>query len=63
MQIALGKGIGNFAGGNFLLAGENLTRSDFKHSKLFLCYNQHPVNIEHSLKSKLSGHMWWSSKK
>ena len=31
----LSRGIGNFAGGIFLLSGGNLTRSDFEHLNLF----------------------------
>ena len=31
----LSKGIGHFAGENFLLNGGNLTRSDFEHLNLF----------------------------
>ena len=30
----LSRGIGHFAGGSFLLSGENLTRSDFEHLNL-----------------------------
>ena len=35
LQIALGVGMGHFAGGFFLLGGENLRRSDFDHSNVF----------------------------
>ena len=31
----LSRGIGNFAGGFFLMSGGNLTRSDFVHLNLF----------------------------
>lgn len=34
----MGGGMGNFAGGNFLLGGGN-RRSDFDHSNLFLKVN------------------------
>ena len=34
-ENSLSRGIGNFAGGIFLLSGGNLTRSDFEHLKLF----------------------------
>ena len=43
----------NFAGGNFLLSGWNLSRSAFDHLNFFQSLKQHFVNMEHWLKSKL----------
>ena len=46
------RGIGNFAGGIFLLSGGNLTRSDFGHFKLF-------QNFWKSVKTKFC--KYWTS--
>ena len=40
--------------GEFLLCGWNLRRIAFDHSNLLQSWKQHPVNMEHWLKSKLA---------
>ena len=51
LPLIRGRGMGGPA---MLLAGEDLTRSDFDHLNFFQSKKQHSVHIDYQLKSELA---------